>query len=930
MSYPFAQIEPFWRDYWEKNRTFHAPNPHEPGFIANQPKFYVLDMFPYPSGRGLHVGHPLGYIASDIMARFKRMQGFNVLHPMGFDAFGLPAEQYAIETNTHPQVTTSANIENMRSQLKLCALSFDWDREFATTDPDYYKWTQWIFLKLFGSWFNPSSRKAEPIENLIQRYESDEFRVLNQTRILKTDDVWNQSKKWTALSTKEKELVLLEDRIAYMKEVSVNWCPGLGTVLANEEVTVDGKSERGNFPVYQRPLKQWMLRITSYADRLVDDLKSVDWPEAIKLMQTHWIGKSEGASIHFQVENHTDETIEVFTTRPDTLFGATFVVLAAEHPLTEKISTKEAFTKILEIRESNKLATPEVEQEKLGVFTGAYATHPIHGNKIPIWVANYVLIGYGTGAIMAVPAHDERDFDFAKLQNLPMIAVVKPTETFLAEHSVDLETYLKNPGALKKAFAGWETSINSHHDTFSMNDISSVDAKKKITDHLSQKKVGRGRVQYKLKDWLFSRQRYWGEPFPILHHPDGYPVAVSEKDLPVTLPPIKDFRPQSSDNPNSEPAPLLSRASSTWVHVKKDGTEYTRELNTMPNWAGSCWYYLRFADPKNPESFVGQEAEKYWMGKNGVDLYIGGVEHAVLHLLYARFWHKVLFDLGYVSTNEPFGKLFNQGYIQAYSYQDERGMYADASKVKEKSPGKFEVDGNLVTRHLGKMGKSLKNSISPDEVIQMYGCDTFRLYEMYLGPVEQSKTWDTEAIIGVHRFLQRVWRNLVSDDGKNMLVDPKNSEGKLESKLHETIFDVTRFMSDMRYNTAIAKLIELNNSLVELEKVPVDVAKSLILMLAPIAPHICEELWKRMGEKETIAFASWPSYDETLLQENEIEIIVQVNGKKRGGVVVPIDADQATVVAKAKEDSSIARHLGTSIIKVIFVPKRLLNFVVKI
>lgn len=929
MSYPFGTLEPYWRSFWEKNRTFRAPNPEDPDF-QNKPKYYVLDMFPYPSGRGLHVGHPLGYIGSDIVARYKRMQGFNVLHPMGFDAFGLPAEQYAIETNTHPEITTNANIENMREQLKLCALSYDWDREFATTDPDYYKWTQWIFLQLFHSWFNPETQKAEPIENLIRRYDADEFRVIDHHRIVNHHRGWSKALRWNELSTKDQQLTLSNDRLAYMKEVSVNWCPGLGTVLANEEVTVDGKSERGNFPVFQRPLKQWMLRITAYADRLANDLNSVDWPEAVKLMQTHWVGKSEGARVEFPLENNTNEKIEVFTTRPDTLFGATFLVLAAEHPLVEKISTPEALKKIELIREANRTADPTVEQKKVGVFTGTYAIHPLTTKKIPIWVSNYVLIGYGTGAIMAVPAHDDRDFDFAKQENLPMVAVVEPTAEFLQENKMDLSTYKKNPGALSSSFVGDGVAIQSSTHSISIDGLVTEAAKKKITQYLIDENKGEFQVQYKLKDWLFSRQRYWGEPFPILHHPDGYPVAIEEDRLPVTLPPINDFRPHSSNDRNSEPQPLLSRAPSDWKNVKQDGVEYVRELNTMPNWAGSCWYYLRFADPKNPKKMVGSEAEKYWMGKNGVDLYIGGVEHAVLHLLYARFWHKVLFDLGYVSTNEPFGKLFNQGYIQAYSYQDERGMYVDATKIKEVSPGKFEADGKTVTRHLGKMGKSLKNSISPDEVIQTYGCDTFRLYEMYLGPLEQSKTWDTEAIVGVHRFLQRVWRNIVAENGEDLLIDEKKSEGKLETRLHETIHDVTRLMNDMRFNTAIAKMIELNNELVGLEKIPNDIARAFVLMLAPFAPHMCEELWKKMGEKNSIAHASWPTFHESLLKKNEIEIVVQVNGKKRGNILVPTSSTKEQVEQAARGDETVARHIeATTILKVIYVPGRLLNFVVK-
>lgn len=886
MSYPFTEIENHWRAYWEKNRTFHVPQSNEPGFDASKPKYYVLDMFPYPSGVGLHVGHPLGYIASDIVARFKRMQGFNVLHPMGFDAFGLPAEQFAIETGTHPEITTKNNIENMRKQLKACALSYDWDRELSTIDTGYYKWTQWIFLKLFNSYFDEKTQKAQPIQNLIAAFEKD------------------PSKSWSKLSELEKEKILSTYRLAYMKEVTVNWCPGLGTVLANEEVTSDNRSERGNFPVFKRPLNQWILRITSYADRLIADLAGLDWPDAIKQMQTHWIGKSLGASVEFSLEKNPSQKIEVFTTRPDTLFGATFLALASGHPLVTQITTPENKKAVEEVAK----VTPD-DEKKAGAFTGAYAIHPLTGKQIPIWVASYILMDYGTGAIMAVPAHDERDHDFATQYKLPIIQVVQSDE-----HK-----------DTNKVFEGEGVSINSDF----INGLPTAEAKKKMIQHLTDQKIGLGQVQYKLRDWLFSRQRYWGEPFPILHHPDGYAVAIDESELPVVLPPLKDFKPSSSNDPNAKPQPSLARADEDWKKVVRNGVTFERELNTMPNWAGSCWYYLRFIDPDNEKQFVSPTDEKYWMGKNGVDLYIGGVEHAVLHLLYARFWHKVLFDLGYVSTNEPFGKLFNQGYIQAYSYQDERGMYVDATKIKETSPGKFEYEGKPVTRNLGKMGKSLKNSISPDEVIAQYGCDTFRLYEMYLGPLEQSKTWDTEAITGVHRFLQRAWRNLVSENNE-LLIDSKNAEGKIKTLLHQTISDVTTMMKEMRFNTAIAKMIELNNALVSEQKIPADVAKAFVLMLAPFAPHMCEELWKRMGNTTSIAYAEWPKFDAQAMKKSEIEIVVQINGKKRGNIFVPPDSKQDVVEQAARKDESVAKHLeGQNIVKVIYVPGRLLSFVVK-
>jgi leucyl-tRNA synthetase len=607
MSYPFSKIEADWQSYWEKNQTFRTPDTVD----TSKPKYYVLDMFPYPSGVGLHVGHPLGYIASDIVARYKRMQGFNVLHPMGFDAFGLPAEQFAIETGTHPEITTKNNIENMRKQLRACALSYDWEREVSTIDPQYYKWTQWIFLKLFNSWFDPKEQKAKPIETLIEEYKKDHFRVdAKFNRIDKQSLQWAEGLEWKNLTKPEQEQSLLTDRIAYMKEVTVNWCPGLGTVLANEEVTNEGRSERGNFPVFKRPLKQWMLRITAYADRLIQDLAKVDWPDAIKQMQTHWIGKSEGASVLFSLEKNPDETIEVFTTRPDTLFGASFLALASQHPLVEKITTPENKNAVAEVAK----VTADDEQ-KVGAFTGAYAIHPITGKKIPVWVASYILMDYGTGAIMAVPAHDQRDYEFATKYKLPILPVVQSSEKQKEN----------------EAFEGDGVAIHSEVSVLSLNGLQTPEAKKKTTQFLEEKKLGKSQIQYKLRDWLFSRQRYWGEPFPIVHHPDGYPVALSELELPVLLPPLSDFKPKSSEDPNAQPQPSLYRAENAWKRVERTGMTYERELNTMPNWAGSCWYYLRFIDPKNSlTDLVGAAAEKYWMGENGVDLYIGGVEHAVL------------------------------------------------------------------------------------------------------------------------------------------------------------------------------------------------------------------------------------------------------------------------------------------------------------
>ncbi|MEZ4705511.1 MAG: leucine--tRNA ligase [Bdellovibrionota bacterium] len=930
-TYEFLKVEEKWKAYWEKHKSFKALNPGDHGFDPKMPKYYVLDMFPYPSGKGLHVGHPLGYIATDIVARYKRMLGFNVLHPMGFDAFGLPAEQYAIETGTHPEITTHKNIENMLAQLKDCGLSYDWDRTFSTTDPDYYRWTQWIFLTLFQSWFDPKEKKAKPIEDLIRRLESDQYRDHNSELVDSTHPSFVKAKPYKELDSKDQQAVLDHYRLAYLASINVNWCPGLGTVLANEEVTVDGRSERGNFPVYQRPLKQWMLRITAFADRLIDDLDLVDWPDAVKQMQKNWIGKSQGARLAFEVEG-TDQSIEVYTTRPDTLFGATFMVMAPDHPLLSQVVTqqqKESVEDFVRQFKASASAKRFDDKTKSGVFTGAYCINPINGQKIPLWIADYVLMSYGTGAIMAVPAHDQRDFEFAKKYELSIKPVVKPDAQWLSEQGVDELTYLQHPEKLSNAYTEWNVSCNSSQSELSLNDLSTEQAKQKVIDFLIQKQVGHGEIQYKLRDWLFSRQRYWGEPFPILHGTDGQLRAVKESDLPITLPPLTDFRPQVLDQEDADPLPLLGKADQSWRMVEVEGQSYERELNTMPQWAGSCWYYLRFMDPHNDKVFVGKESEQYWSGKHGVDLYVGGVEHAVLHLLYARFWHKVLFDHKLVSTKEPFGKLFNQGYIQAYSYQDERGMYVPADDVKTTEHG-FEYQGKPVTRHLGKMGKSLKNSIAPDEVIEKYGCDTFRLYEMYLGPVEQSKVWDTDAIVGVHRFLNRLWRNFVDHENGTCLVDAQESSGKLKTLLHQTIKTVTEYMEQMRFNAAIAQMITLNNELVGLSFIPKDVAQAMVLMLAPMAPHICEELWQRMGNQDSLTRYPWPQVNPQYLKADTVEIVVQINGKRRANVSIPTQATQADVEKLAMENEAVTKYLqGSTIVKVIYVPGRLVNLVVR-
>jgi leucyl-tRNA synthetase len=938
MAETFQQIEQKWQAYWAENQTFKSPNPGDPGYRADQPKFYVLDMFPYPSGVGLHVGHPLGYIATDIVARYRRMLGFNVLHPMGYDAFGLPAEQFAVEHGVHPRITTEQNIANMTRQLKRLGLSYDWDRCIATTDVDYYRWTQWIFLQLFHSWYDPAARAARPIAELEQRLASGEFDIaLDGTLVAiaasgAMDTLGGPpagARKWHELPVEERADVLDNHRLAYLAEVPVNWCPALGTVLANEEVTNDGRSERGNHPVYRRPLKQWMLRITAYADRLEEDLEQVDWPESIKIMQRNWIGRSQGARVDFTLAQgagvEPGEIITVFTTRPDTLFGATYMVLAPEHPLVEAITTAAQYHAVNEYRKQA-AARADVDRQadaktKTGVFTGAYAINPVNGQPIPIWIADYVLMGYGTGAIMAVPGHDERDFAFARQFNLPVIQVVAPPDGSAVQDA---------------AFTGNGVGVNSANAEVSLNGLPTDEAKATIIRWLVSKGLGRGTVQYKLRDWLFSRQRYWGEPFPILHGPDGEIRAVPESELPVELPAMEDFSPQASDDPNAPPAPPLSRAPGSWKNVVIDGVVYTRELNTMPQWAGSCWYYLRFLDPHNSQRFVGTEAERYWMlskRKNGehhaggIDLYVGGAEHAVLHLLYSRFWHKVLYDLGHVSTPEPFGRLFNQGYIQAPAYTDQRGVYLPAAEI-EFIDNKPHYKGQAVNVEFGKMGKSLKNAIAPDEVCEQYGCDTLRLYEMYMGPLDASKQWNTRDIVGVHRFLQRLWRVMVSEDDTLRVTDEAPTQDLLRL-LHRTIKRVTDDLDRLSFNTAIAALIELNNELVALPRLPRAVAEPLVLLLAPLAPHMAEEFWHRLGHGQSLAYQPWPRYDPALIVAAEVEYPVQVNGKVRSRVTVPASADEAAIQQAVLNDARVQEFTaGKSVKKFIVVKGKLVNLVV--
>ena len=842
--YPFDQFEPKWQAIWEERQLFHAPNPGEKGFDHAKPKFYVLDMFPYPSGAGLHVGHPEGYTATDIIARYKRMSGFNVLHPMGWDAFGLPAEQYAIKSGQHPAITTRENIASFKEQLKRIGFSYDWQREINTTDPRYYKWTQWIFLQIYNSWFNSATNKAEPISTYSGKNPN-------------------------------------EVRLAYVADVPVNWCQELGTVLANEEV-VDGKSEIGGFPVVRRPMRQWMLRITAYAERLLNELDKLDWPEGIKLLQRNWIGRSEGALIKFQISNFESQIIEVFTTRPDTLYGATYMVIAPEHSLIDLIVSEEQWPAVREYREKtgrkSDLERAEMSKEKTGVFTGAYAVNPANGECIPIWIADYVLLGYGTGAIMGVPAHDERDLEFARKFDLPIVVVVQP------------------PGDEPPVgFTGEGVAVNSPI----INGLTSTDAKKKITAWLEERSLGKGAVNYKLRDWLFSRQRYWGEPFPIIWE-DGNHRSLGESELPVVPPPLEDYKPTGTGEPP------LSKAKD-WIRYSEKAT---RETNVMPQWAGSCWYYLRFCDPHDDRRFVGEQAERYWMGgerPGGVDLYVGGTEHAVLHLLYARFWQKVLFDLGYVSKPEPFQRLVNQGIILGEDNQ--------------------------------KMSKSRGNIVNPDDVIDQYGADAFRCYEMFMGPLEQMKPWNMRGVEGVSRFLARVWRLFMIENqsGEWVLsekikkVDPDKAQQKVT---HATTKKVTEDIESFSFNTAISQMMIFVNAFTGAETIPLTSMRAFLVLLGPFAPHIASELWEKLSAKFTdargdITEQPWPTYDERLLVEDEVEIVLQINGKVRDRMKMSILATEEEMKTAALSNPKIQdRIVGKAVHNVIVVPKRLVNIVV--
>ncbi|MFF0153178.1 leucine--tRNA ligase [Micromonospora sp. NPDC005203] len=923
------EIEVRWQDTWAREGTFHAPNPTGPLADPTHPragaeKLYVLDMFPYPSGAGLHVGHPLGYIGTDCYARYQRMAGRNVLHAMGFDAFGLPAEQYAVQTGTHPRTTTVANIERYKAQLRRLGLAHDERRSVATIDTDFYRWTQWIFLQIFNSWYDRDAGRARPIAELIAEFEGG-----NRP----TPD----GRAWAELSVAERRQVVDDHRLAYVSHAPVNWCPGLGTVLANEEVTADGRSDRGNFPVFKRNLKQWKMRITAYGDRLLDDLDALDWPEPIKLMQRNWIGRSTGAHIDFPTEQ---APVRVFTTRPDTVFGATYMVLAPEHELVDPLvpaawpdGTRDAWTGghasprvAVEAYRKAAAAKTDVERqsdtkEKTGVFIGAYATNPVTGGQIPIFIADYVLAGYGTGAIMAVPAQDERDWAFAEVFELPIVRTVQPAEGFDG-----------------KAYTGDGPAINSAapEGGLDLNGLGVADAKAATIAWLEANGHGTGAVTYRLRDWLFSRQRYWGEPFPIVYDSTGAAIALPEEMLPVELPEVDDFSPKTfdADDANSNPETPLSRRRD-WVEVELDlgdgPKRYTRETNVMPQWAGSCWYELRYLDPTNSGRFVDAENERYWMGPQregdcgGTDLYVGGAEHAVLHLLYARFWHKVLFDLGHVSSFEPFRKLFNQGMIQAYAYTDSRGSYVQAEEVFERD-GAYYLGDLAVSREYGKMGKSLKNVVTPDDMCAAYGADTFRVYEMSMGPLEVSRPWETRAVVGSYRFLQRVWRAVVDEQTGEPRITEDPADEAVRRLLHTVIDGVRGDMDGIRFNTAIAKLIQLTNGLTGLSATPREVAEPLVLMVAPFAPHLAEELWRKLGHDTSLTYADFPTADPALLVADTVTYPVQVNGKVRGRVEVPADAAEETVRAAAL-DAVAAALAGKEPRKVIVVKGRMVSVV---
>nr|WP_166155810.1 leucine--tRNA ligase [Neochlamydia sp. AcF84]NGY95075.1 Leucine--tRNA ligase [Neochlamydia sp. AcF84] len=837
MKYDHKKIEAKWQKFWSDNKTFKAE------IDPSKPKYYILDMFPYPSGAGLHVGHLIGYTATDILARYKRQKGYNVLHPMGWDSFGLPAEQYAIRTGTHPAETTKYNVLNFKRQLSRVGYSYDWDREISTSDPSYFKWTQWIFTLLY------------------------------------------------------------ERGLAYEAEMMVNYCPALGTVLANEEIE-NGFSKEGGHPVERRPLRQWILKITAYAERLIKDLELVDWPESLKKLQINWIGKSEGASIRFPIKN-SDCCLEVYTTRPETLFGVTYLVLAPEHPLVSKITSKtqQACTAEYQKTAASKtdLERTDLNKNKSGVFTGAYAINPANGKDIPVWISDYVIPGYGTGAIMSVPAHDERDFEFAKKFDLPLVYVYNV-------HPEDSMAY--------QAVTEESVCIHSENEEISLNGLKQAEATKKIMEWLERKGIGKSTVTYKLRDWLFSRQRYWGEPFPILHFEDGTKRVLEIDELPLTLPAVSNYKPLGDGQ-----SPLGKVEDWINIHDNKTGKKARRETNTMPNWAGSCWYYLRFCDPHNDQQAWGQEAEKYW---GPVDMYVGGVEHAVLHLLYARFWHKVLFDCGYVSFCEPFKALRNQGLMVARSYQNSLGTYVAPEEVIEREGHYFHrQSGEELKSQIDKMSKSKLNGVSPDDVIEEYGTDALRLYEMFLGPLDKEKVWSSEAVSGCRRFLVRFYEMATSD---KLAYEDSEEAFKLG---HRLVHGVEKDIEALQFNTAIAKMMEFINDFTKLPLYPRSVVKMATQALMPFAPHLAEEIWELLDCKEALSFAPFPQINENYLVDSHVTYIVQINGKLRARLTLPIDISQEAILEAAEKNPLVTKYLeGQTVQKIVFVPNKLLNIVI--
>ncbi len=882
MEYKFAEIEPKWQQYWEKNKTFKTVDDF------SKQKYYILDMFPYPSAAGLHVGHPEGYTATDILSRYKRMKGFNVLHPMGYDAFGLPAEQYAIQTGTHPAVTTGNNCDNFRRQIKAIGLSYDWDREINTTDPKYFKWTQWIFKQLYNTWFDEELQKGRPISELVIPEEVK----ANGEEAVKT--------------------YISEKRLAYYDNAQVWWCDSCKTVCANEEVLTDGSHEKCGNPVIRKNLKQWLLRIPHYGERLLNGLDTLDWPAGVKDMQRNWIGKSTGAEVDFEIDG-LGKKLRVYTTRPDTLFGATYMVVAPEHALVGELVTDdkkeavEAYIKAAALKSD--LDRTDLAKEKTGVFTGRYAINPVNNTKIPVWVADYVLTGYGTGAIMAVPAHDTRDFEFAKEFDIPVVCILDPKEVENRDEVLTGNACWTEDGAYINS-ASAETGID-------INGLNKAAGMAKIIDWLEEKGIGKATVNFKLRDWLFSRQRYWGEPFPVIHWEDGEVTLVEDENLPLELPDLEEYKPsETGESP-------LANAEDWLIVTDKNGRKGRRETNTMPQWAGSCWYYLRYIDPMNADSIFDVKKEQYWMP---VDLYVGGAEHAVLHLLYSRFWHKVLFDLGIVSTDEPFQKLYNQGMILAFAYETLTGAKVTSDLVEEKDGKYFHTQtGEELRQIVAKMSKSLKNVVNPDDVIERYGADSLRLYEMFMGPLDERKPWAENGVKGVFNFLARVYRFFSNTE--NIVEGEEDPE--VAKLLHQTIRKVGSDIENMKFNTGISALMVFNNLAIKKGKVTKATAETFAKILAPYAPHLGEELWSIYGNAETLAYEPWPLVDESLLTEDTHEYPVSFNGKMRFKMELPLDMQQAEVEKAVLSDPRAEKWIeGKSVRKFIYVPKKIINIAV--